>query len=542
MTTASIWGSSSPSAVLPTSYGVVSSIAALRAISKLSYAYVLVLGYYAATSDGGGGQYYYDPTDTVSADNGGTVIVASDGGRWKLIYKDYVTAKQFGAKIDGVTDDTARLQAWLTAGGGWLNAGNTVVSGQLSIPGNSKIFGAGPKVSVINCAAGYNGNVLSIEADEVSVKNIGINAPSVRSAGSYIIIAGAYRSNVIEDIWMSMPYRGISITGDSVLTNINRIEIINLAGTTGVGIHVDGGNDTYISNTLINSEFVPQPLYGLYITKTGAVWCYNVGGLKTGAGIKVAPPSGKTVTWCFFTACAFDTCTNEAISVSPTGTGSIRGLQFDNCWGATSDRGVYIDQGASGNVDGVEFNGCRFFNNNKQGSLVLTGVNIFFNACKFRGNGQAVINTYAGCEFSANCAGFGVRDCVSGSGDGFGAQHYSGISVGAGCNSYIITDNDLEGNATIGLLDNSVATSSVRTVRGNIGHKTYASGASAATDGGTVNHGLVSTPLTVRANPTTAGEMVSITAKGATTFTTAIKKHDNTAGTNQTIYWEADVY
>jgi hypothetical protein len=90
---------------------VVSSIAALRALLKTSASKnARVTGYYAA-GDGGGGAYYYDSTDTTTADNGGTVIVAADGGRWKLEYESWVNARQFGAKGDGVADDTAALQA-----------------------------------------------------------------------------------------------------------------------------------------------------------------------------------------------------------------------------------------------------------------------------------------------------------------------------------------------------------------------------------------------------------------------------------------------
>ena len=69
-----------------------------------------------------------------------------------------------------------------------------------------------------------------------------------------------------------------------------------------------------------------------------------------------------------------------------------------------------------------------------------------------------------------------------------------------------------------------------------------ATGAQAsATDGSTISHGLVTTPTNVRCTASVAGEFVSVTALSGSTFTVAIKKHDNTAGTSQTVYWEAEV-
>lgn len=74
---------------------VVDTIAALRGLSRGTYNRAFVIGYYTA-GDGGGGEYWLDPSDTTTADNGGTVIVANDGGRWKLQHGPQVSAMAFG--------------------------------------------------------------------------------------------------------------------------------------------------------------------------------------------------------------------------------------------------------------------------------------------------------------------------------------------------------------------------------------------------------------------------------------------------------------
>jgi len=75
--------------------------------------YITALG----TGTGGTGTYTVSVSQTVAsgamgADNGGTVIVASDGGRWKLADTKMLSLRQFGAKGDGATNDYPAVSAW----------------------------------------------------------------------------------------------------------------------------------------------------------------------------------------------------------------------------------------------------------------------------------------------------------------------------------------------------------------------------------------------------------------------------------------------
>lgn len=89
---------------------IVHSIDMLRLVTSLLARDAFVLGYYGP-GDGGGGAYYLDPADHSSVDNGVTVIVAADGGRWKLQYLRSISIKQAGARGDGSTNDRLRIQA-----------------------------------------------------------------------------------------------------------------------------------------------------------------------------------------------------------------------------------------------------------------------------------------------------------------------------------------------------------------------------------------------------------------------------------------------
>jgi len=91
----------------------VDSIADLKSLDrKERIECVSVLGYYAP-GDGGGGDFYWD-FGSEDVDDGGMVIGSSVdvGGKWKRINNgEAVNVRWFGAKGDGVADDTAAVQS-----------------------------------------------------------------------------------------------------------------------------------------------------------------------------------------------------------------------------------------------------------------------------------------------------------------------------------------------------------------------------------------------------------------------------------------------
>jgi len=92
---------------------VVESISDLREVDSNKFKKVTVESYYGDGGDGGG-NFVADESDTVSEDNGGTVIVALDGMRWKrVITADHINLKWFGAKGDNVTDDQSAIEKFI---------------------------------------------------------------------------------------------------------------------------------------------------------------------------------------------------------------------------------------------------------------------------------------------------------------------------------------------------------------------------------------------------------------------------------------------
>lgn len=156
---------------------VVDSIADLRALSKTTYTRAFVTGYYTA-GDGGGGAYWYDPNDTSSADNACTVIVAADGGRWKLQYLEGISFHQAGAKGNGTTDDTSACQAAINAVGVVFGrAGATYSVGTLNVPSNSVIRDAKfiTKASTADFTAPITIDGTTSAKTNILIENVNIN-------------------------------------------------------------------------------------------------------------------------------------------------------------------------------------------------------------------------------------------------------------------------------------------------------------------------------------------------------------------------------
>jgi hypothetical protein len=78
------------------------TVAEARALKGHSYTTLI-------TTDHGGGIWYYDNKDTKAPDNTGTVLVDASGKRWKRIYDGYINVRWFGAKGNGISDDSKAI-------------------------------------------------------------------------------------------------------------------------------------------------------------------------------------------------------------------------------------------------------------------------------------------------------------------------------------------------------------------------------------------------------------------------------------------------
>lgn len=224
---------------------VVDSITDLKSLDKTKYTKAFVTGYYTV-GDGGGGAYYLDAADTTSVDNGGTIIVATDGGRWKLQHSDKIDVRQFGVVGDGITDNTTKLEAIRAYAALSTESGNVI---KINFPAGRYVYTVSPNWAISRLHINFDGEVWMI--------NSGVGA-------SFILDGGATGPGVY----------GIQITG---------IPLIHGAASSQQGVYVRAIYKSWLS---FNVRSAGAAFAGLHME-----WCVsnviryvinaNEGGLAT---------------------------------------------------------------------------------------------------------------------------------------------------------------------------------------------------------------------------------------------------------------------
>ena len=141
--------------ILASEIKVFTNVAALVATDDLDVGQVVKTKGYTTANDGGGAEYIIVATATGTDDGGSYLDLALNQA--ELIISTSINVKQFGAKGDGITDDTLPIQAsidsLLVAN---LTKGTYLITSQLTLTDNQSIVGTGSKeVKILQTGAGF---------------------------------------------------------------------------------------------------------------------------------------------------------------------------------------------------------------------------------------------------------------------------------------------------------------------------------------------------------------------------------------------------
>lgn len=352
---------------------VVDSVSALRALSHIFYSRAFVVGYYVP-GDGGGGDYWYDPTDTTSADNGGTIIVAADGGRWKLAARAWIDVMEFGADPTATTDSTTAFMNALATGKLVRFKGNFMISG-IALESGWALQGVNRAQSQLLLKSGANAHMFTGEnVNDIVLKDFYANGNKAdQGLGSANPWRGVYLDGNCSRIRLDniqvdqCQDHGISLNDTSDTPSLCGVDslIINCAATNcGSAAHaaaggpggtgIGGGADSLVvASCLAQSNYLNgfKSPSGNY---TNCVAYLNNGGFETG----FSTPTGYSIK---LTAC-------RAIQNNGSGFRHQGQGQWIEMNGCSAIGNAYSGIDALGGVNGLIVRGGYYLNNGTNGT------------------------------------------------------------------------------------------------------------------------------------------------------------------------------
>jgi len=245
----------------------IADLKALDGAHKLVY----VTGYHTK-GDGAFGSHFFEwDTTSTEADNGATIIKLNSvtTGRYKLKYDGSVNVKWFGAKGDGVTDDTEALQSAIdtlkpiTIPKGTFKLLNGLIAthevnitcyGELKYEGtidNDIVLDITTSTDDLDFEKSPVLQGLTIIGNDVAYCGIRINsvfAPKVHN----------YTSKGFNNGW-ALVFRNIALTSGARWCEAYSVENINSNyNYGGIRFHVDGGTTSfgygYLNGNIINKQ------------------------------------------------------------------------------------------------------------------------------------------------------------------------------------------------------------------------------------------------------------------------------------------------
>lgn len=343
------------------------SITALKAVSvtALTNGYLAFVAGYSLPNDRLGGMFAYDSASS-ETENIGTIVAPNSGtGRWKRIYSGALNLKWFGAKGDGVTDDSTAVQAALDfvgiAGGKvFVPAGRYLLNTAILLPVTDKqvsIEGENERASVfvsgitsVTATAMFKGIGLIGNRCYVRLQNLALEGNSAANVHGIYLIYGTPFSD-FRNILITGFVDGIRLAKNYRCTLDNVQSILNTNGAT-IGLDLAGAGATCNAINVLGGRFDSNTGKGLYF-----YGCRNV--VVNGSDVENCGVDGLRADY------VFGLSVHALYSEGSTNAHFVGGAHYNitNSWGVVLD-GLNVSNWYAGNTlisiadsSGVSING-----------------------------------------------------------------------------------------------------------------------------------------------------------------------------------------
>jgi len=283
--------------------------------------------------------------------------------------EDVISVKDFGAKGNNTTDDTAAINAAIAAAAAYSSRGAGVyfpsgwynVSATITVPDNVKLIGPGLRSTLIRCTAdgGTVGTIINISGSNAGIKGLEIRYSSAqKTTGTGIVSIGS--NNILTEFSVMDCYNGIQVSGGTG-QRITKFEIYDCKN---IGLLVGQNNTAFV-----NDIFVDE-----YIISSNDLTNFSLGSVRVvgrvealflGRGDLIGstypftsdPGTTQGLRFSNFSQVFFDGHSTAALF------NGVNHTSFTDCWFSGRGNNSAIFQ----NCFGLNFKGIRCYNNNYQG-------------------------------------------------------------------------------------------------------------------------------------------------------------------------------
>jgi len=427
-----------------------------------------------------------------------TVLGATVGRYLSAKLLDVVSVRDFGAKGDGTTDDTAAINAAIAyakstayAGGKiFFPDGTYLISSTINLTGSGFAL-VGQSVRGTTILAGFTtSNILQIgnsngndDNEEDGIYNLHVTSQNKTTAG-YAIWAEGVVNLVIDNVRMDgIINGGIDIENPVGTTFGVFLSHLWIAGIQNEALTIGGqspSQSTVVTDVFLSDSMIlpGQSAADCGICLFGAGGFYAAGVDVTSQGtshfnnaIKIDPLGTTDVNAVMLSRVLADSSNLENISFQ--GVGPIADVTITNGWANTSGSGSGIVFN-NAQTDGVTISATTVDSNAQYGIVINQGANIGITGSRILNNSMSQSGNYDGISVGSGVSSVSITDNQIGNGGWFNVSGHAsvhqrwGVNINSSAGGGLVVTNNRGFNNTSGIVNDQTASTNTKTVSGNI--------------------------------------------------------------------------